>query len=134
MTTEDSFAQPREQSRIKTAIVSEYFDVWANVILPSVKKRNGVMSYIDLFAGKGCYDDGTESTPLRILRKAIAHPDLCERLRIEFNDADQGTAEALQYAVMSLPGIEKRLFSRICGRIPVPAVGQVCDRALFPWR
>jgi hypothetical protein len=26
------------------------------------------------------------------------------------------------------------LFSRICGRIPVPAVGQVCDRALFPWR
>jgi three-Cys-motif partner protein len=68
MTNEDFFVEPKKQSRIKSAIVSEYFDRWANVILPSAKKRNGHMCYIDLFAGKGRYDDGTESTPLLILK------------------------------------------------------------------
>jgi len=110
MVAEDFFAEPKKQSRIKIAIVTEYFDRWANVILPTVKKQNGRMSYVDLFAGKGRYDDGTESTPLLILRKAINNPDLRERLMTEFNDSDSETAGALKDAIGSLPGIESLRF------------------------
>jgi len=110
MTKEDFFAEPKKQSRIKMAIVSEYFDRWANVILPTVVKRNGRMNYIDLFAGKGRYDDGTESTPILILKKVIKNPGLRDRLMTEFNDADPGTANALRVAIKNLPGIESLKF------------------------
>ena len=106
MTTESFFSKPKEQSRIKAAIVGEYFDVWANVIVPHAKKRNIPLFYIDLFAGKGSYDDGTPSTPLIILKKALRNPDLRERLVTEFNDSDRPTTDALRQAVAKLPGIE----------------------------
>ena len=48
------FDEPREQSRIKAAIVEKYFWAWANVLMPSVKKeRDGRIGYFDLFAGPG---------------------------------------------------------------------------------
>jgi three-Cys-motif partner protein len=106
MPIDDFFAQQKVHSRIKAAIVGEYFDVWANVILPTVKRRNSLMSYVDLFAGKGRYDDGEPSTPLIILKKAIAHPGLRKHLTTEFNDADPATAAALREAVANLPGID----------------------------
>jgi len=82
------FDETSEQSAVKSAIVSKYFWAWAKVIIPSAKKRPGKIAYIDLFAGPGRYEDGTKSTPLLILEKAIEHPDMRNMLVAVFNDKD----------------------------------------------
>jgi hypothetical protein len=78
-TIKQFFNETTEQSTIKAKIVSDYFWAWAKVIIQTVKKsqRNRI-AYIDLFAGPGRYKDGTKSTPLLVLEKAIQEPDMCE--------------------------------------------------------
>lgn len=93
---------------MKTAIVSKYFDAWANVMIPVVKKGPAKrIAYLDLFAGPGRYKDGTTSTPLKILEKAISNSDLSQMLVTIFNDKDADNAKALERAVNQLAGIEK---------------------------
>ena len=70
MSTLGFFEQPREQSEVKKAIVSKYFWAWAKVIMPTAKKAAKRVAYIDLFAGPGRYEDGTQCTPLLILAEA----------------------------------------------------------------
>jgi len=104
--SEDSFFnEPTEQSRVKAEIVAKYFWAWARVILPSVKRRGGRIAYIDLFSGPGRYRDGTKSTPLLILERAIQDVDMRDRLVTIFNDASPESAKALQHEINSLPGI-----------------------------
>jgi three-Cys-motif partner protein len=75
MADQSFFQESKEQSKIKTAIVSKYFDAWARVIIGAQERYNfdadPKIAYIDLFAGPGRYEDGTQSTPLLILEKAI---------------------------------------------------------------
>ena len=68
--TESFFDESSEQSRIKadngTGTTSgrgqrSYF--------PPSRKQGGRIAYIDLFAGKGRYNDGTKSTPLLVLEE-----------------------------------------------------------------
>lgn len=110
MATKKFFDESKEQSRVKTAIVTKYFDAWARVIVPTARKWQGPtnprIAYIDLFAGPGRYDDGTTSTPLLILEKAIADENLREMLVAVFNDRDVDHARLLQTAIAALPGIE----------------------------
>lgn len=98
------FEESTEQSRIKAAIVRDYFWTWAKIIL---KKQQGRIAYIDLFAGPGKYKDGTRSTPLLVLERAIADPDMRERLVTTFNDVDQENVRSLRAEVAALSGIEK---------------------------
>ena len=104
------FEISKEQSRVKTAIVSKYFDAWASVMMgvqDRVKGRYGdKIAYLDLFAGPGRYDDGTKSTPLMILEKAIANDKLRNRLVSIFNDKDDNNTRSLQEAIKNLPGID----------------------------
>ena len=100
------FNEAKEQSAVKAAIVSKYFFAWAKVIIPWAKKGGGRIAYIDLFAGPGRYDDGTVSTPLLVLEKAIQDDDLRQMLMAIFNDADAAHCHALEQAIRSLPGIE----------------------------
>ena len=83
MTTGTFFDEQKEQSLVKSAIVSKYFWAWAKVIT-SVQNKYGTpdkkIAYIDLFAGPGRYEDNTMSTPLLVLEKAIAEPEMAERL------------------------------------------------------
>jgi len=74
------FDESREQSQIKARIVAKDFWAWANVILPSVRRTGGRIAYIDLFAGPGRYEDGTLSTPLLVLEKAIEDPNMRKML------------------------------------------------------
>ena len=104
MNIDSFFEESTEQSRIKAAIVRDYFWAWAKIIL---KKQQGRIAYIDLFAGPGKYKDGTKSTPLLVLERAIADPDMRERLVTTFNDADQENVRSLRAEVAALPGIEK---------------------------
>ncbi|MFZ0051052.1 MAG: three-Cys-motif partner protein TcmP [Desulfobaccales bacterium] len=108
---EDFFEEMKEQSIVKIEIVRKYFIAWANVILPSIESMDGRLGYIDLFSGRGIYEDGTKSTPIIVIEEAINHPRLGERLQKRlvtlFNDANPTFATELQFAIDKIPGIEQ---------------------------
>ena len=109
MLTQRFFNEAREQSRVKSAIVSKYFAAWATVMLSVQGKRAGVsdnIAYIDLFAGPGKYDDGTPSTPVSILSKAIADDKMRDRLVTFFNDGNDDFAASLRDIIAQIPDIE----------------------------
>jgi len=111
MATDTSFFdESNEQSRVKSAIVAKYFDAWARVIIGAQNRhrqsKDNRIAYIDLFAGPGRYSDGTKSTPLLILEKAIQHDTMRERLVTIFNDRDESNTNSLQEAIDHLPGID----------------------------
>lgn len=100
------FDESQEQSQVKAEIVAKYFWAWAKVIIPSQKKRRGnKIAYIDLFAGPGRYKDGTRSTPLLILERAIRDPDMREMLVTLFNDKDSDNSRTLSQTIESIPDI-----------------------------
>jgi three-Cys-motif partner protein len=96
------FDEPLEQSKIKSQIVVNYFEAWARIIAGHAEK----IMYVDLFAGPGHYEDGTESTPLLVLKKAIANPNVASKLVTEFNDKNPKYIESLRIAVASLENID----------------------------
>ena len=101
------FEETKEQSLVKSAIVSKYFWAWAKVIMPQVRFAGKKIAYIDLFAGPGRYNDGTQSTPLLVLKRAIDDPDMRQMLVTTFNDRDENNSRSLERAINQLPGIEK---------------------------
>jgi three-Cys-motif partner protein len=101
------FDESSEQSRIKAEIVAKYLWAWAKVVIPTTKKRDNRIAYIDLFAGPGRYKDGTKSTPLLVLEKAIDDPDMCEMLVSIYSDADPENVESLQQIIGTIPNIDK---------------------------
>lgn len=111
MTTGAFFEESTQQSQVKSAIVSKYFDGWSKVML-SVQNRSQRhnadkrIAYVDLFAGQGRYSDGTISTPLLVLGKAVQDENLRQRLVTIFNDRDVYNAASLRNAIEELPGIE----------------------------
>jgi len=108
VSTDSFFEESREQSAVKTAIVSKYFWSWAKVIMPQARKGSQQkIAYFDLFAGPGRYKDGTQSTPLMILEKAIQDPQMSQMLVTIFNDKDDNNAQDLQNAIDHLPGVDK---------------------------
>lgn len=112
MVNKEFFDESTEQSRVKAAIVHEYFWAWAKVILSVMQKQGdgGPIAYIDLFAGPGRYKDGTLSTPLLILQKAMANTDLRNRLVTLFNDVESEHVSALKREIAQLPGVESLKF------------------------
>ncbi len=89
MTNTSFFDEQKEQSLIKARIVEKYFWAWAKVIIPTAKKANSKIAYIDLFAGTGRYKDGSKSTPIKVLETAISDPDMQNMLETVFNDVDR---------------------------------------------
>ena len=107
MSSDQFFEERKEQSLVKSTIVSKYFYAWAKVIIPSAKKHhNNKIGYIDLFSGPGYYDDGTESTPLLVLKKAIQDLDMRNMLITIFNDKNHDYVQSLENAINKLPGID----------------------------
>jgi three-Cys-motif partner protein len=106
--TDQFFNVRSSRSETKTEIVVKYFDAWSKVINGVQQQYSGIaqkLAYIDLYAGKGRYDDGTPSTPLLILEKAIADPVLRNKLVTIFNDGKEEYAEALQANIQGLPNV-----------------------------
>jgi three-Cys-motif partner protein len=133
MATTDFFTDQSPQSRTKATIVSKYFDGWSNVVGPVAKKRGETIQYVDLFAGPGSYADGTESTPLLVLRMAIAKPKIHDLLVCRFNDADPETAGRLEQAVNALPGIELLRHRPVVSHTPVDeGVAELFEQARLP--
>jgi three-Cys-motif partner protein len=104
------FEERSEWSEVKATIVEDYFYAWANVIVSHLKKSKDTgkqkLAYVDLFSGPGRYADGKPSTPLLVLRKALHHPDLPDRLVTVFNDRNRHFTETLRREIESLPNIE----------------------------
>ena len=107
MAKQSFFDESTDQSQVKASIVSKYFWAWARVIGPSARKRGSSLAYIDLFAGPGRYDDGTKSTPLLVLERAIADSQLADLLVTIFNDLDSTNTRSLETAIQELPGVER---------------------------
>jgi three-Cys-motif partner protein len=108
MSIDNFFDDQREQSAVKSTIVSKYFWAWAKVITSvqnRYNKQDPRIAYIDLFAGPGRYEDSTKSTPLLVLEKAINDPIINERLVTFFNDRNPNNAQSLKTFVAELPGI-----------------------------
>jgi len=116
-TTEDFFAERKEQSRVKTAIVTKYFEAWAKVIIGVQNKypdrSEGKVGYVDLFAGPGAYKDDTPSTPLEVLRIAVANQKIRERLVMYLNDSNSEFAAELENKLSSAEGAETLKYSPI---------------------
>lgn len=99
---ETFFLEQAEQSQVKTAIVTKYFGAWANIMLG----QKPLIAYIDLFAGRGRFEDGNKSTPLLILEQAIADEKRRNSLVTLFNDASSDNTSTLKSEIAALPGIE----------------------------
>jgi three-Cys-motif partner protein len=103
----DFFEERSIRSEVKTEIVRKYFWAWAKIMVGQVKKRGGdKIGYVDLFAGKGRYNDGSPSTPLRILEGAIRDKDISQMLVAVFNDRDPDNAVSLKAEIELLPNIK----------------------------
>ncbi|MBW2343915.1 MAG: three-Cys-motif partner protein TcmP [Deltaproteobacteria bacterium] len=106
MNTRLFFEESKEQSLVKATIVAKYFWAWAKVIIPSARKQSGRIAYIDLFAGPGRYKDGTKSTPLLVLERAIQDPEMLKMIVTIFNDADGDNSRSLETEIKALRGID----------------------------
>lgn len=106
MTNNSFFDDSKETSLVKAEIVAKYFGAWAKIIIPQAKKRQTNIAYIDLFSGPGFYQDGSKSTPLLILERAIADPNMQQKLITIFNDKNSNNTDSLQQAISSLPNIK----------------------------
>ena len=95
------FHKPRERSQVKTKIVVKYFWSWATIM----KGRSSKIGYVDLFAGPGKYEDGTDSTPILVLKKACEDDDIRNKLVSVFNDMNPEHAQDLEDAIDSSPEI-----------------------------
>jgi len=72
-----------ENSRVKANIVAKYFPQYAKIIDRANQKS---IWYLDLFCGKGQYDDGNFSTPYLITQCCIDDPLLKSKVKLIFND------------------------------------------------
>ena len=101
MSSHFNFVEQREQSAIKTEIVTKYFDAWSKILSTHCSK----IAYIDLFAGPGAYEDGTISTPILILNKIISSDILRKKVVVCLNEKDNANYNALRKNVANLENI-----------------------------
>jgi three-Cys-motif partner protein len=99
----DFFEEQKEQSQIKSEIVKKYFWAWAKIISCRAPK----ISYIDLYAGKGIYDDEKKSTPILVLENALRNELMRQKLASLFNDTNPDYAKSLEKAISEIPEIDK---------------------------
>lgn len=96
-----TFEEQREQSAIKTEIVTKYFNAWASIL----SKRNYKIAYIDLFAGPGIYDDGSKSTPIYITENILNNSSFAQKTILYFNEKNNEYYYRLMENINSIPGI-----------------------------
>lgn len=109
MSTNDFFKERKTQSQVKTAIITKYFWAWTRIL----KNRTNRIAYIDLFCGPGVYDDGTESTPILILKKCLEDVELANKIITVFNDIDKNTINKLTENMSKIENLNKLRYKPI---------------------
>lgn len=108
MKTNEFFDEQTERSEIKTEIVRKYFWSWAKIMLASARKHqvnNNKIAYVDLFAGSGRYNDGSKSTPVLILERAIDEAEFAQTLVTIFNDENRDHVAKLKTEINTIDRI-----------------------------
>jgi len=105
----DFFEECTSASEVKQFIVEKYFTIWASIMVNYLKGRGLPLrlAYIDLFAGQGKYDDGTESTPILVVKKILANPTFYNNIMLYFNDMNAEYIGKLKVNLSLIPDIEK---------------------------
>ena len=100
-TTSNFFEQPKEKSKIKVYIVTEFFKTYFSIINNS--KFSNEIYYIDLFCGPGIYKDGTKSTPIVLLDiiESFQSDDIRNKLIMVFNDEKKEYYDILSEQVIN---------------------------------
>jgi three-Cys-motif partner protein len=114
--SKDFFQEVKESSKIKSNIVIKYFKAWYKIIQKGKSEKIG---YIDLFCGPGKYKDGTESTPLLLLKEVVNISELHNKFASFFTDKENEFVENLRNEIKNIPNIEKLEYKPIVNRIEV---------------
>lgn len=80
----DFFKTQTDSSRVKAAIISEYYPQYCKII--SRRHTPQRFGYFDMFAGPGIYEDESWSTPLLVAKNCYEDPFLRDRVWMVFND------------------------------------------------
>lgn len=80
----DFFKHQTDSSRVKAAIISEYFPQYCRII--SRRHCPKQFGYFDMFAGPGIYEDESWSTPLLVAKNCYEDENLRDRVWMVFND------------------------------------------------
>lgn len=121
MGNEEFFKAQQEASLIKTRIITKYFFTWSRVMIQSQKinRKFSKIGYIDLYAGPGKYEDGTNSTPIIILTQALKDKDISDRLLALFNDKSEENVKSLRETIGNIEGIEKLKYPPVINNVDV---------------
>ena len=92
---------PRDSSRVKRQIVTEYFDYYMRVMARDGKSAG----YVDLFAGPGIYGGGEESIPVIICKQVVSDPRLRASVKLWFNEGDPENFEKLKANITAIAGV-----------------------------
>jgi len=103
------FNEVKSQSLIKKEIVVKYFDAWAKIM----NKRSDRLGYIDLFSGPGNYEDGTDSTPIAIMKLILKNNDYRNKFVTVFNDKNKRYIGKLESAISNLENIKSLKYEPI---------------------
>ncbi|MDR2685591.1 MAG: three-Cys-motif partner protein TcmP [Rickettsiales bacterium] len=95
--TKNFFAEQSQNSEIKTQIVLGVFQLWLKDT-----RRGQNLSYIDLFAGPGIYEDGSLSTPLCILQEICSQKSIARKFNVILNDKNMETLAKLRRAITNI--------------------------------
>ena len=89
-------------TRAKHEILKKYLAAW----FPIISTNRGRVVYIDGFAGRGRYDDGSEGSPQLALRTLLEHNALATRSNCEFLfmfiEKNRANADALKAELASM--------------------------------
>jgi three-Cys-motif partner protein len=92
---------PRDSSRVKRQIVTEYFDYYMRVMA----RRGKIAGHVDLFAGPGVYGRGEESIPIIICKHVVSDQRLRTSVKLWFNEGDPANYQKLKSNIDAVPGI-----------------------------
>jgi len=104
-----NFEEQREQSAIKTEIVTKYFNAWATIL----SKRYLKIGYIDLFAGPGKFNDGSKSTPIIITENILQNSVFRQKVILYFNEMEEEYYAQLKENIQKISGIETLTYKPI---------------------
>ncbi|HYI07799.1 MAG TPA: three-Cys-motif partner protein TcmP [Thermoanaerobaculia bacterium] len=130
---DDSFWEVQsDESRVKTAIVEDFFVGWARIIGAHQKKQQGrvALAYADLFAGRGVYLDGNESTAMRITRRVVENDVWRASTQLFFNERDGELLAHLQTSLATIPRYDELALKPIFTNDEVDANYRGCLKAL----
>lgn len=82
----------RQHTEVKHILLEKYLQPWMKIL----GKRHPKICYVDGFAGRGEYTDGTLGSPVKALRVADAHGDYYDKMLFIFIEKDRDNFRNLE--------------------------------------